>query len=627
LYKYLTQHDLSNIESVHLRATFISTCISYIVNNTPRLHTLDLRFLCSTMYQRADPINFEELDAFPPLVTHPRVLHFCSQTEGAGSGFAPDECTSRMRGTRFPFATLLHQLDVGQIEHLEVGAEALSLPFAVTYTWSSLRELIITRIRMHNDPQTPLDDPRLKTPASAHEAVHLGTLVCAAPQLRVLRVRCHRSDLYPHVQWTVWPPDDPPLPSRSSMPAIEEFELYNPFATDGVYKYLPSTLRTLSLLNYPHVQCATLATEGWEIQPPPYPMDGVLRPAGLMHALTAVSAPELRTLHISFRDVDDTRLWTRIADLFPLLEVLELHDEIGPGSIWGATKLASCARALSSLSHLRSLRLNTFRRVLDAEDWKGYPGEREVYETPDQKARAGILMEDVKSALFGDDVGSQSKHVDTGPPTDLTSRWPELRDVWLPTSVYQFPYRSRVPRLFRHWKVYDVYRDDCGQRYMRPRSRHAIPRASDATPPDPSPKKRVKRRRIVGGNLEQQSHLNGMPYDLLYEVRIFEYLHPADLLSIAQTSKPLRSLVMDRSFAPVWRACMQRIPELPPKPEHLDEPDYVNKVYGDHCSVCLLVIRALSIPFLMDYEPVLLFAQLVNGSMVSDAALLQAMSP
>ncbi|KAI5825570.1 hypothetical protein K523DRAFT_313134 [Schizophyllum commune Tattone D] len=43
---------------------------------------------------------------------------------------------------------------------------------------------------------------------------------------------------------------------------------------------------------------------------------------------------------------------------------------------------------------------------------------------------------------------------------------------------------------------------------------------------------------------------------------------------------------MDRSFAPVWRACMQRIPELPPKPEHLDEPDYVNKVYGDHCSFC-----------------------------------------
>ena len=72
---------------------------------------------------------------------------------------------------------------------------------------------------------------------------------------------------------------------------------------------------------------------------------------------------------------------------------------------------------------------------------------------------------------------------------------------------------------------------------------------------------------------------------------------------------------------------MQRIPELPPKPEHLDEPDYVNKVYGDHCSVCLLVILALLIPFLMDYEPVLLFAQLVNGSMVSDAALLQAMSP
>ncbi|KAL1689051.1 hypothetical protein GGG16DRAFT_104022 [Schizophyllum commune] len=116
------------------------------------------------------------------------------------------------------------------------------------------------------------------------------------------------------------------------------------------------------------------------------------------------------------------------------------------------------------------------------------------------------------------------------------------------------------------------------------RTRRQKRRASDATPPDPSPKERVKRRRIVGGNLEQQGNLDGLPYDLLYE--IFEYLHPADLLSVAQTSKPLRSLVMDRSFASVWRACMQRIPELPPKPEHLDEPDYVNKVYGDHCSFC-----------------------------------------
>ena len=92
-----------------------------------------------------------------------------------------------MLAQRLTFATLLHQLDVSRVEYLEVGLEALCLPCAIAYTWSSLRTLVLTGFWIQ-DP-VALEDRRVHTPAWIYEHIHLGTLIASAPRLRVLRVQ------------------------------------------------------------------------------------------------------------------------------------------------------------------------------------------------------------------------------------------------------------------------------------------------------------------------------------------------------------------------------------------------------------------------------------------------------
>ncbi|KAI5824186.1 hypothetical protein K523DRAFT_125687 [Schizophyllum commune Tattone D] len=490
LLDFLREHDLSRLESVHVRAEHLSVSLVYLLRHTPRLQTLGMGFLCARSYTRGvNFVNIRELEGFlardgsPALVASlPRVLQYCSRVDGAG--MAADECTLRMRGTRWPFVTLLRSIDVARIERLEVGAEALSLPIAAAYTWASLRELVVTRTWMHVDPQTPQDDARLQVAADAYEGMHLGTLLCAAPQLRVLRVLCWRTALYSNVRWMVWPPADAPVPGRPAMSALEEFELFNPYVEDGVYKHLPSTLRTLSLLAHPHETHETDASREYELQPAHHgePHRRVLDPEALIHLLSWTSLPKLRKLCLSVRDLRDMRLLEYVAARFGGLEILELHDELGPGCIWNASKLAACAHALRALSGLRSLRLNTFRGVLSAEQWEqiqNYQPYHDLYspyhyETPEQKARAGILITDIVSALF-EKVIDKCNKADGAKSPEYPCLWPKLRDVWLPTSRTTFWDNRSARTLSRSWQIFDVFRESDGQVKLRPSPQDIIP--------------------------------------------------------------------------------------------------------------------------------------------------------
>ncbi|TRM62989.1 hypothetical protein BD626DRAFT_569556 [Schizophyllum amplum] len=109
--------------------------------------------------------------------------------------------------------------------------------------------------------------------------------------------------------------------------------------------------------------------------------------------------------------------------------------------------------------------------------------------------------------------------------------------------------------------------------------------ASVAVPRNSSPEKRVtKKRRVLSKNFEQNGALKDVPIDILLE--IFDYLYAVDLLNLARASKALRCVILDSSFAPVWRAVLANTPKLPPKPEEYDEIDYAERVFGDHCSFC-----------------------------------------
>ncbi|KAJ3739935.1 hypothetical protein DFH05DRAFT_1529814 [Lentinula detonsa] len=61
-----------------------------------------------------------------------------------------------------------------------------------------------------------------------------------------------------------------------------------------------------------------------------------------------------------------------------------------------------------------------------------------------------------------------------------------------------------------------------------------------------------------------------IPLDVMLE--IYGYLEPLDILRLSRTSKDLRAFLMIRSNAIVWRTARSNVPDLPPLPFDLSEP-------------------------------------------------------
>ena len=68
-------------------------------------------------------------------------------------------------------------------------------------------------------------------------------------------------------------------------------------------------------------------------------------------------------------------------------------------------------------------------------------------------------------------------------------------------------------------------------------------------------------------------------------VQIIGWLTPLELLSLARTSKTLRSFLMRRSSASLWKAARLNVEDLPPCPSDLVEPAYASLMYDTHCGV------------------------------------------
>ncbi|KAK0463740.1 uncharacterized protein EV420DRAFT_1519856 [Desarmillaria tabescens] len=75
-----------------------------------------------------------------------------------------------------------------------------------------------------------------------------------------------------------------------------------------------------------------------------------------------------------------------------------------------------------------------------------------------------------------------------------------------------------------------------------------------------------------------------MPIDILFEV--FSHLDALDIMRLSRTTKALRRLLMHRSAISIWKAALSR-DTLPPLPVDLNEPQYVNLAFSEHCHNCL----------------------------------------
>ncbi|KAI0036950.1 hypothetical protein K488DRAFT_81691 [Vararia minispora EC-137] len=111
----------------------------------------------------------------------------------------------------------------------------------------------------------------------------------------------------------------------------------------------------------------------------------------------------------------------------------------------------------------------------------------------------------------------------------------------------------------------------------RKRARRSAPNA-DADDDDRPHRSRPRKQ----GRL---SLLPAMPMDVLFE--ILSHLPPADLLSLARTTKPLRALLLDRTRSALWRRSYTHIPGCPSAPRWTSEPAWAALLFGgNYCHMC-----------------------------------------
>ncbi|KAI0270431.1 hypothetical protein BC834DRAFT_513846 [Gloeopeniophorella convolvens] len=100
-------------------------------------------------------------------------------------------------------------------------------------------------------------------------------------------------------------------------------------------------------------------------------------------------------------------------------------------------------------------------------------------------------------------------------------------------------------------------------------------------------------RRKVRGSLKNMLTL---PLDALFE--IFSRIQPADLLSLARTSKDLRGVLMSRKSTSIWMAARRNadVAAVPDPPEWLSEPAWAHLLFGPEVCGVSTTSHLLCIP-------------------------------
>lgn len=82
----------------------------------------------------------------------------------------------------------------------------------------------------------------------------------------------------------------------------------------------------------------------------------------------------------------------------------------------------------------------------------------------------------------------------------------------------------------------------------------------------------------------------GIDLDMIL-LQVCRLLSPADLLSLARTSKGLREILMSRSSITVWKSAIRSLGDLPALelPSEFSEPEWAALVFSHSCIVSLIV--------------------------------------
>ncbi|KAG8725327.1 hypothetical protein FRC09_002209 [Ceratobasidium sp. 395] len=117
-----------------------------------------------------------------------------------------------------------------------------------------------------------------------------------------------------------------------------------------------------------------------------------------------------------------------------------------------------------------------------------------------------------------------------------------------------------------------------------------------------SPQKKARGTKALASSSKKPSKSSLIPlYNLPPEVfnEIVACLMPADLLSLAQTTKFFRKMLMTRTSQHLWKAAMRNVLQLPECPPQLSEPEYISLLYSNTCSNCGVKVLRTMDPYLL----------------------------
>ncbi|CAE6518070.1 unnamed protein product [Rhizoctonia solani] len=111
-----------------------------------------------------------------------------------------------------------------------------------------------------------------------------------------------------------------------------------------------------------------------------------------------------------------------------------------------------------------------------------------------------------------------------------------------------------------------------------------------------SSKPKPARKKYVKGKQGGLQGIMKMPIEVFMEIA--HHVHPGDLISLIRTSKFFRSMLLNRSAILVWQRALGGVPELPPCPTGMVEPQYTALMFSKNCTICGALAKSKPDPYL-----------------------------
>ncbi|CAE6511578.1 unnamed protein product [Rhizoctonia solani] len=124
---------------------------------------------------------------------------------------------------------------------------------------------------------------------------------------------------------------------------------------------------------------------------------------------------------------------------------------------------------------------------------------------------------------------------------------------------------------------------------------HNLERPSKRTRTN-TPKQKAPRKKYVKGKQGGLQGIMNLPIEVFMEMA--HHVYPGDLISLIRTNKFFRAMLLNQSAVIVWQRVLSNVPELPPCPTGMMEPQYAALMFSKYCTLCGAVATSKPDPFL-----------------------------